>query len=45
VDREYGMPGVAGIIKATDLWKNGALVEVGGPAGIVRSLESGTDPG
>jgi len=36
VAREYGLPCVAGIVNATELWPDGTLVEVNGSAGIVR---------
>jgi pyruvate,water dikinase len=38
VAREYGLPCVAGIENATELWKDGTLVEVDGFAGIVRTV-------
>jgi len=42
VAREYGLPCVAGIDHATDLWKDGTLVEVDGSTGIVRIIELST---
>ncbi len=36
VAREYGLPCVAGVEQATELWKDGTLVEVDGSAGIIR---------
>jgi pyruvate,water dikinase len=36
VAREYGLPCVAGIVNATELWPDGTLVEVDGSAGIIR---------
>jgi pyruvate,water dikinase len=38
VAREYGLPCVAGIERATSLWKDGTLVEVDGSSGIVRLI-------
>ena len=38
VAREYGLPCVAGVEHATELWNGGDLVEVDGSAGIVRKL-------
>ena len=38
VAREYGKPCVAGVERATELLRDGALVEVDGAAGIVRLL-------
>jgi pyruvate,water dikinase len=38
VAREYGLPCVAGIVDATDIWPDGTLVEVDGSAGIVRMV-------
>jgi phosphohistidine swiveling domain-containing protein len=42
VAREYGLPCVAGIENATNLWKDGMLVEVDGSAGIVRTITDTT---
>jgi pyruvate,water dikinase len=39
VAREYGIPCVSGLDGATDLLKDGQLVEVDGSSGIVRILE------
>ncbi len=39
VAREYGLPCVAGIPKATEAWEDGTLVEVDGSLGIIRRLE------
>ena len=39
VAREYGLPCVAGIMNATEIWKDGTLVEVDGTSGIVRTIE------
>ncbi len=39
VAREYGLPCVAGIENATNLWKDGTLVEVDGAAGIIRMIK------
>lgn len=38
VAREYGLPCVAGIVGATDLWADGTLIEVDGSAGTIRVL-------
>jgi len=38
VAREYGIPCVAGVENATTIWKDGALVEVDGTSGIVRTI-------
>jgi phosphohistidine swiveling domain-containing protein len=38
VAREYGLPCVAGIERATTLWNDGDLVEVDGSAGTVRKV-------
>jgi pyruvate,water dikinase len=38
VAREYGLPCVAGVERATELWNDGDLVEVDGTVGIVRKL-------
>ena len=39
VAREYGLPAVVALTRATDLIPDGALVEVDGSAGVVRVLE------
>lgn len=39
VAREYGLPCVAGVQNATELWADGTLVEVDGAAGIIRLLQ------
>jgi phosphohistidine swiveling domain-containing protein len=39
VAREYGLPCVAGIENATNLWKDGTLVEVDGSTGIIRLVK------
>jgi phosphohistidine swiveling domain-containing protein len=38
VAREYGLPCVAGIQNATNLWKDGTMVEVDGSAGTVKTI-------
>jgi phosphohistidine swiveling domain-containing protein len=38
VAREYGLPCVVGIENATNLWKDGTLIEVDGSTGIVRLM-------
>lgn len=38
VAREYGLPCVAGIDRATEIWKDGQMVEVDGSQGIVRVI-------
>jgi pyruvate,water dikinase len=40
VAREYGIPCVAGVEDATTIWKDGALVEVDGTSGIVRTISN-----
>lgn len=40
VAREYGLPCVAGIENATELWTDGTLVEVDGADGVVRLCNS-----
>jgi pyruvate,water dikinase len=39
VAREYGIPCVAGVENATQLWNDGTLVEVDGTSGIIRNIE------
>ena len=39
VAREYGLPCVAGVENATELWKDGDLVEVDGMAGTIRLVK------
>jgi pyruvate,water dikinase len=39
VAREYGIPCVSGLVGATDLLKDGQMVEVDGSNGVVRLLE------
>jgi len=39
IAREYGLPAVVALTRATDLIPDGALVEVDGGAGVVRLLE------
>ncbi|CAN5399035.1 phosphoenolpyruvate synthase [soil metagenome] len=36
VAREYGLPCVAGVVGATDLWADGTIIEVDGSAGTIR---------
>ncbi len=43
VAREYGLPCVGGIAGATNIWRDGTLVEVDGSAGIVKVIESADD--
>ncbi len=40
VAREYGIPCVTGIEKATSLWKDGTVVEIDGSAGVVKTVEN-----
>lgn len=44
VAREYGLPCVAGISGATDLWKDGTIVEVDGSAGTIRVVDDVVKP-
>lgn len=39
VAREYGLPCVAGIENATNIWKDGTLIEIDGASGIIRTIE------
>lgn len=39
VAREYGLPCVAGVAGATEIWEDGTMVEVDGSAGIIRKLD------
>ncbi len=38
VAREYGLPCIVGVEKATSQWKDGDLVEVDGSSGIIRMI-------
>jgi phosphohistidine swiveling domain-containing protein len=40
IAREYGIPCVVGVIRATEIFKDGQLVEIDGGSGIVRLLPS-----
>ena len=40
VAREYGLPCVAGVENATELWKDGTILEVDGANGIIRVIEN-----
>jgi phosphohistidine swiveling domain-containing protein len=39
VAREYGLPCVTGVEKATTIWKDGTMVEVDGSRGIIRPVK------
>jgi len=43
VAREYGLPCVSGIDRATELWQDGTLVEVDGSRGTIRILSEPTN--
>lgn len=36
VAREYGIPAVVGTVRATEIYKDGQMIEVDGDAGVVR---------
>jgi pyruvate,water dikinase len=42
VAREYGLPCVSGVVGATDILKDGQMIEVDGSHGVVRVLEEDT---